>query len=151
MTVLGISVGTRTTGICVLEDGKLIDANLHEYHEPWSDTKLHIIIKQYQRYIRKYNVIAVMIMVPPAENHSQEIKRIMKAVDKLAQRYHCEFDLTTNLELKSTYDLSVNEDVPRKVKALFPELATSESKHFKRFYEAILTAYFYQERLKKKQ
>ncbi|MEO6520604.1 MAG: hypothetical protein ABIN91_02930 [Mucilaginibacter sp.] len=152
MTVLGISIGTKGTGICVLRDGELIDANVHYYHTPWSDLKLRAIVNQYRHYVRRYGVTAIIIKVPPPINHTPAVRRIMAQVEGLAKQYYCEFDLTTKTEIRSTLSLRSGE-IAGFARQLYPELQAIYEKgarnghgYHKKLYEAVLSAYLFQQR-----
>jgi len=150
MTVLGISVGTSRTAVCVLQDGKLLDRHIHNYPTTWSDTKLRIILNRYRQYLKQYSVSAIMVKIPPKSRRSNALLRLIRRIDALAKEYHCDFDLVTKDELKQAYTLSSTEALITFTKLLYPaELSALYEKgnheYNKKLYEAVLSAHTYQE------
>lgn len=157
MTVLGISLGTKRTGICVLQDDTVLDANVHRYDDQWSDTKLHLIITRYRQYVRRYGVTAIIIKIPPLKMHTAAVRKLMKKVEALAKQCYCEFDLITKKEIKLTLCLASSGEIANYVKEKYPDLTVSYEKgvrneqiNYKKLYEAVLSAHIYQERLRRR-
>jgi len=155
MTVLGISIGTSRTGVCVLQDEILQDRHIHDYPTTWSDTKLRIILNRYRQYLHKYQVDAVIVKIPPAQRHTKALLRLIRRIEALSKEYYCEFDLITKSEIKGTLHLRSTDEMIRYAIVLYPELsalyekgiATNHS-FYKKLYEAVLAAYIYQKRQK---
>ena len=155
MTVLGISIGTSRTGVCVLQDGVLLDRHVHDYPTTWSDTKLRTILNRYRQYLHKYQIDAVVVKIPPVHRHAKELLRLIRRVEALSKDYYCEFDLITKKEIKYTLMLRSTDEIIRYAKQLYPELSALynkglKTKHrfYKKLYEAVLAAHIYQERQK---
>ncbi len=153
MTIFGISVGTTRTGICVLIDGVLIDRNVHNFTDLWSEKKLHLILRCYKRYIVKRKVEAIIVKIPPLKRHTEPIKQLLQGIEALAKEHHCEFDLTTKKEIKNITTLRNTNSLIEYARLLYPELlpvflkgVNDDHSYFKRMYEAILSANIYQER-----
>jgi RNase H-fold protein (predicted Holliday junction resolvase) len=153
MTILGISLGTARTGVCVLKDEVLIDKQMHEFNDTWSDSKLRIIINCYKRYILKHNVTAIIVKIPPLDKIKKPLSLMMKHLEKLAKKQHCEFDLTTKFELKHRIGVRSTKELIAYTTLLYPELSTmfdkgvkNEHSYYKKLFEAIIAAYIYQER-----
>jgi RNase H-fold protein (predicted Holliday junction resolvase) len=154
MTILGISIGTTRTGVCVLKDGTLLDRYVHSYHYQWSDHKLRIIVNRYKRYILKHNVTAIIVKVPPLKKHTPAIARILKRLEALAKDYDCEFDLTTKSELKHSLHARSTNELILLARHAYPELAplfekgaANDHRYYKKLYEAVAAAHFFQGRL----
>lgn len=153
MTIFGISIGTKRTGICVLIDGVLIDRNIHTFPDIWSEKKLHFILKCYKRYIIKRKVDAIIVKIPPPKKHTGPINQLMKGIEALAKEHNCEFDLTTKKEIKNITNLRNTNSLIEYTRLLYPELlpvflkgVNDDHNYFKKMYEAILSANIYQER-----
>jgi len=156
MTVLGISLGTQRTGVCVLDNGTIVERQIHSYLDIWSETKLHTIVSMYKRYIRKHEVTAIIVKIPSPHNHTQAITDLLGRIERLARRYNCQFDLITKSEIKHVLCLSNTTEMNTFAKLLYPELASVYNKgeanghnYFKKLFEAVLAAHIYQGRLKK--
>ena len=153
MTILGISIGTTRTGVCILKDGVLLDRHIHNYQDLWSENKLRIIINRYKQYILKRNVTAIIVKIPPLKKHTKPITQILKRIEALAKEYHCEFDLITKSEMKYITGVRSTNELIKYTLLLYPELTATIEKggqndhsYYKKLYEAILCAYIYKER-----
>jgi RNase H-fold protein (predicted Holliday junction resolvase) len=151
MTILGISLGTTVTGIAILKDEALIEWNNHVYPQAWSDNKMRIILKQYKRYIARHNVNAVVVKIPPTKK--QTTSMLLKAIEKLAKKHGCAFDITSKREIKGFFTLKNTDALIEYAQIKYPKLrntylksiATNHRYH-KKLYEAVLSADVYQER-----
>jgi len=155
MTILGISIGTTRTGISVLRDGILLDRQIHSYDEPWSDNKLRIIINRYKRYVRKRNVQAIIVKVPPTKKHTKAIKQIIKRLEILAKQQKCSFDLITKNEIQHQLHLHSTIALTECARLFYPELngiyqkgELNEHRYYKKLFEAVLAAHIYWERVR---
>jgi hypothetical protein len=150
MTILGISVGTVRTGICVLKDGELHDGEYRVYKNqgPVSEKKLDAIAKAYRQYLRKYPITAVMVKIPPLSRQSDAIRSIIKRIEALAREFGCELDLITKTELKEANSLRSTEEIIDFARRLFPELdplfqrgLKNGHSYYRKVYEAVLAAH----------
>jgi hypothetical protein len=154
MTIFGISIGTSRTGVCVLQDGKLVEAHVHDYPAPWSDKKLKKILNRYRQYLQRYPVTDVIVKIPSKSGLSNEVRRLMRRTEALAAEYYCKYDLTTKIEIKGTLLLRSTDEVIRYAREAYPQqltaiyskgIATNHAFH-RKLYEAVLAADIYQER-----
>jgi len=153
MTILGISIGTTRTGVCVLKDGQLLDRHIHNYKTAWSDAKLRKIVNSYRRYILKRNVTAIIVKIPPLNKHTPAVGRILNRIEALAKEYSCEFDLVTKSEIKHSTSIRSTNELVKYARLLYPELAAmfekgkaNDHNYYKKIYEAVLAAHVFQER-----
>jgi hypothetical protein len=154
MTILGISVGTSRTGVCVLRDGVLVDRQIHNYQAVWSDNKLRIIINSYKRYVRKRQVQAIVVKVPPPKKHSKAVTQILKRLEALAKEHGCSFDLITKSDIQHALGLHSTTALNECARLFYPELvfvyekgSANDHSYYKKLFEAVLAAHIYQERL----
>lgn len=120
MTILGISVGTSRTGVCILKDGLLLDREVRNYLSAWSEAKLRIIVNRYRQYIRKPGVTAIMVKIPPLRKHTKPIARLLKSIEKLARENDCLFDLITKKELKHRTGTRSTDELIDYARRLYP-------------------------------
>jgi RNase H-fold protein (predicted Holliday junction resolvase) len=155
MTILGISIGTTSTAVAILRNGKLLDRELHTYHEVWSDMKLRQIINRYKRYVKKRNVQAIIVKIPPPRKHTKAMKLILKRVEALAKDHHCHFDLITKSEMRHELHLHVHSTnmLIECARVLYPDLGAlyqksimNDHRYYRKLFEAVLAAHIYQER-----
>ena len=154
MTVLGISLGTSRTGVCVLKDDILFDRHVHSYHDVWSATKLRAIINRYRQYVTKHNVTAIMVKIPPLDTHSKPLTRMVKHLERLAKRHDCMFDLITKGELKDFTGTRSTSGLIECTRRLYPELSPlfekGKQSYYKKLFEAVLSAHIFKERQRKR-
>jgi hypothetical protein len=152
MTILGISIGTVRTGVCLIRDGELLDGEfrVHRFSSQLSEKKLRAIPKTYRQYLRKYPVQAIMVKIPPLKRHTKATGRIIKGIEALAKEYQCKFDLITKSELKHVTSLRSTDEIIDFTRRLYPELAPIYEKglpnghaHYRKLYEAVLSAHVY--------
>jgi len=155
MTILGISIGTTRTGVCILRNGVLLDRQIHSYHDVWSDNKLRIIINRYKRYVRKWHVQAIIVKVPPPRKHTKAIAQILKRLETLAKEHGCSFDLITKREIKETLGLHSSTALNECARLLYPGLnfvyekgEANDHSYYKKLFEAVLAAHVFWERIK---
>ena len=157
MTILGISIGTTRTGVCVIKDDVLLDRHIHSYLQPWSNTKLRIITNRYKQHIVEHNVSAIIVKIPPLKKHTKPITLIIKRLEKLAKKYNCEFDLITKREMKDRTGIHSTDELIRyaelchpELEAMFEKSVATDHLYFKKLYEAIVVAHIFQKRLQLK-
>lgn len=152
MTILGISIGTTRTGVCVLKDDVLLDRHIHNYRSVWSDDKLRVIINRYKQYILKHNVSAIIIKIPPPKKHTKPVTQLLKRLERLAKEYYIDFDLITKTEIKHVVNVRSTTELIKYTTLLYPELeavydnGTQKDSYYKKLYEAILCAHIFKER-----
>jgi hypothetical protein len=153
MKILGISLGTRDSGIALLSHGQLIYWKTCAFHGSWSEDKLNTILARYDRYITRYRIRHVAIKIPPATHHTKAFLTLLKKLSELVQYRGCMVTCQTKADIKGVVPEVVNteslmEYVVRQYPILLPEQAQERnckrSYHVKMF-EAVLTAHVYQE------
>jgi len=150
MTILGISVGTSRTGVCILKDGLLLDREVHNYLRAWSEAKLRIIVNRYRQYIKKHGVTAIMVKIPPLRKHTKPITRLLKGIESLSKENDCLFDLITKSELKHRTGTRSTGELVDYARRLYPELSSlfekgvpTEYMYYKKLFEAVLAAHVF--------
>jgi RNase H-fold protein (predicted Holliday junction resolvase) len=151
MTIFGISLGTTQTGVCILKDGLLINQQVHNFHETWSQEKLTKITNRYREYIEVYNPSAIVVKVPPSINHKGAVKSLMNKIALLAKEYHSDLDFITKDELKDKTGTKTTEELIEWTRRLYPDLtalyekgASNDHRYYKKLFEAVLSAHVYQ-------
>src|SRR5271170_2620765 len=87
MVILGISIGTRSSGIAILEGNQLKAWNTISFKASWSEEKGDAIIKYYEQYIKKHNVKIVIVKIPRISHHTDAIVNLLQKVQKMIT-YH---------------------------------------------------------------
>jgi len=150
MTILGISIGTRDTGVCIMENEVLINWHIHVFKHSWSKHKLHLIIQQYKRYIVKHNVNAIMVKMPQLNKDSKELASIRNKLVILAKEYNCSIDFILKSEIKNRLVLQNTNEIIEIAVRYYPVLEHVHKKgipnkhsYYKKLYEAVLGAHLY--------
>jgi RNase H-fold protein (predicted Holliday junction resolvase) len=100
MVVLGISLGTTTTGIAVLNDGELIYWHTHSFRDKWSPDKAALITSRYGNYVSQYKPKKVVVKIPPVYHHSGAIKQLLEKIKELFSYHGCMVEYKTKDEVK---------------------------------------------------
>jgi len=156
MVILGISIGTRTSGIAILENGSLQTWNTLSFRNKWSERKADKIIAKYDHYLKRHKVTVVVLKVPPFTHQTEAILTILKKVQDLIGFHGCMVQYKTQAEIKQAIpEIRNGRDLINHTAKLYPilipehnrELVNRNSYHDKMF-EAVLVAHLYNEGLK---
>jgi len=85
-TVLGISPGTRLTGLALLRDGELTDWRVKTFKGPWSESKLRDIVFALKTYIDDTGVSVVALKKPDVFRTSNGLERLISELKAFCQR-----------------------------------------------------------------
>jgi len=85
MVVLGISLGTRTTGIAIMDGKELLESRTLTVRDPHQ--KVHSEV--FDHYIRQYRVGVVVLKVPPLIHVTQRLREILLRAVKLFEYHGC--------------------------------------------------------------
>src|SRR5258708_30554456 len=108
MVVLGISVGTRVTGIAIISNTdktELIDWQSHSFPAVWSESKMEQIISRYEKYIKANKVTVVVVKIPRLSHLNKALKNLLTKLRSLVAFHGCLMDYTTLNELKTSLPL----------------------------------------------
>jgi hypothetical protein len=153
MVVLGISIGTRVTGIAIISNAELIAWQSHTFPAQWSRAKMEQIVSRYEKYIRTHRVTMVVIKIPRLSHHNRALKNLLARLRSLISFHGCLMDYTTLNELKTTLPIQNSFDIQRYVVQQYPVLLPEYSReqvnkrpyHHKMF-EAVLIAHLWKDR-----
>ena len=154
MVVLGISIGTRVTGIAIINNTELIAWQSHSFPAQWSPAKMEHIITRYEKYIKTHKVTMVVIKIPRLSHHNTAIKSLLSKLRSLLTFHGCMMDYTTLNELKTTLPQIQNaSDIQDYTLNQYPVLLPEYSRervnkrpyHHKMF-EAVLIAHLWKDR-----
>jgi RNase H-fold protein (predicted Holliday junction resolvase) len=87
-TVLGISPGTRFTGIAVFRHGELIEYQTKTFTGKVSKIKLQRIHNTIEEIINGYAVDAIVIKIPKGRTKHKGVKQIIADIEKMAAKKH---------------------------------------------------------------
>ena len=156
MVILGISIGTRSSGIAILDNGKLMAWNTLSFRNVWSEKKADRIVAKYDAYLRKHKVTGVILKIPPFSHHTEAVLSLIKKVQEMVVYHGCMVEYTTKAEIKEAIPQVRNtKQLISHAATLYPvlgpecnqELSNRNSYHTKMF-EAVIVAHLYKSKPK---
>jgi len=150
MSILGISLGAKRSGVAVISYETLIHWKVHTTPGVWSDRKLQCILDRYEAYIRKYSVRRVLIKIPPYTHHSPAVSALLQSLLKLCQRYDCIVEYRTKASLQESIpETQRPRELMRYLTYRYPILIHEQNKELKnrwtyqsKMFEAVLAAHY---------
>jgi hypothetical protein len=153
MVILGISIGTRTSGIAILNNGQLRAWNTLSFKDTWSERKGQYIVDKYERYLKKHNVTVVVLKIPRLSHHTDAILTLLKKLESIIGFHGCMVEYKTQADIKTALpDIKNWKDLVHHTTELYPvlikektrELSNRNNYHDKMF-EAVLVAHLCKE------
>jgi hypothetical protein len=120
---VGISPGTRSTGIVVLNNGVLVDWKLFTMNEAWSDVKLRKLCVAIEHVIEKYSVTAIALKLGRTSKRSLGINQAVLAIIAIAQERKLELYTYTVDDLKEEYEVSTMWALAQYFVHFYPDFA----------------------------
>jgi len=156
MVILGISIGTRNSGIAILDDDKLVKWNTLSFKSQWSERKATRIVARYDRYVRKHSVTAVVLKIPPLTHHTAAILTLIKKLQKMVVYHGCMVEYTTKAGIKQALpEVRNTKDIMAYTTSLYPVLTESynqelvnRNRYHTRMFEAVMVAHLYKSKPK---
>jgi Holliday junction resolvasome RuvABC endonuclease subunit len=152
--VLGISPGTRSTGIAVLRDGRLMQSKVLTFRGAWGQAKMRSILHYLSQCMDRNKVEVVAIKIPDELPLSQAYIRLLGALNVLCERKGMKAVYYTLSDLKKYYcpGRKINkkvlaECVARKYPDLYLELRKEQSNdnpYYHKLFEAVAAAHLLQ-------
>lgn len=151
--MLGISIGTRVTGIAIINDTELIAWQSHTFPAQWSKAKMEQIINRYEKYIRTHKVTMVVIKIPRLSHHNNALKNLLSKLRSLIAFHGCLMDYTTLNELKNTLPIQNSFDIQTFIVHQYPVLLPEYNRervnrrpYHQKMFEAVLIAHLWKDR-----
>ena len=153
MVILGISIGTRTSGIAILNDGQLRAWNTLSFKDTWSERKGQHIIGKYEKYLKQHNVTVVVLKVPRLSHHTDAILTLLKKLESIIGYHGCMVEYKTQADIKTAIPEIKNwKDVVEHTTALYPQLLNQKTRELSnrnnyhdKMFEAVLVAHLCKE------
>ena len=151
MVIFGISIGTRNSGIAILDNGKLVAWNTLSFRNVWSEKKAKRIVSKYDRYLKKHKVTVVVLKIPPFTHQTEAILTLIKKIQEMIVFHGCMVEYKTKAEIKHAIpEVRNTRDLIKHTVMLYPvlteeqtqELANKNSYHDKMF-EAVMVAHLW--------
>ena len=85
-TILGISLGTKLTGVAIIRDAELIDYRVKAFKQRWSKGKQQHILMSIGKLLEYYNVTHVSVKTPDPLRSSKQLNQLTKKLELFLQR-----------------------------------------------------------------
>lgn len=149
MVILGISLGTRTSGIAILNKRGLIAWNTLSFKNSWSTKKGEYILGKYEKYLKEHKATTVVLKIPRVSHHTEAIVGLLQKIQSIITYHGCMVEYKTQAEIKAAIPQIRNSrdliaytttHYPILLKEQARELTSKNSYHDKMF-EAVLVAH----------
>lgn len=153
MVVLGISIGTRTSGIAIISKDGLVSWNTISFKDKWSEEKGAYIVSRYERYLKKHNATVVVLKIPRMSHHTEAILSLLDRLQSIINQHGCMVIHKTQADIKAAIpNMKNSRDLMAHAAATYPilipeqtrELASRNRYHDKMF-EAVIVAHLCKE------
>ncbi len=149
MVVLGISLGTRLSGIAVLDSGRLVTFGTHSFKQSWSEEKAAEIAGVYERYVADHGVNAIVVKVPPMSHLTDTLRSLLERMNDFVAAHGCMVQVKTHRDIKAELpDILNKRDLMLHAVAVYPELSDIRSrelagrnKYHTKMFEAVIVAH----------
>lgn len=146
-TTIGISVGTRSIGIAVLNKNELIDWRIMGFPEYWSKHKCAFIANTIKKYLDEYEPQKIAIKAPAQPQQSKQLRGLVTTLSTLIKKKQLPLYCYTLLDLKECFRCSNKEMLMLTITNHFPELAHTYKKvvrlkngYYNKIFEAVAAA-----------
>lgn len=148
--ILGISLGTRTIGMAMLNNGELIDWYIKAYKGLWCEQKKDVILDTIERMLDRYQIDAFAIKIPSAMDRHENVNQLYTEINLFAQHKGIPSETYSIQTLKEFLgeDVSNKRTLRSKVLGLFPELKNEFNKesfnrnaYYSKLFEAVIAAH----------
>jgi len=159
MVILGISIGTRASGIAVISGKGLIQWNTLSFKDSWSTKKGEHIIGKYEKFLKDHNVAVVVLKIPRVSHHTEAILNLLQKIQSIIAYHGCMVEYKTQAEIKTAIpEIRNKSELIIHTASLYPillkeqtrELSSKNSYHDKMF-EAVLVAHLWKQEHKNPQ
>jgi len=149
MVIIGISVGTRTSGIAIVTNKGLISWHTLSFKDKWSEKKGAYIMGRYEKYLKKHNATIVVLKIPRMSHHTEAILSLLDKIQSVINQHGCMVVYKTQAEFKTAIPhIKNSRDLMVHTATLYPvllpeqikELSIKNSYHEKMF-EAVIIAH----------
>lgn len=148
MAVLGISVGSRSSGIAIIVGSELAEYGTLNASRPNSQAKsvLH--------YVRQFGVVTVVIKMPPATHVTKTLGAVLAHLKEALRYQGCMVEYKDMGHIKRHIPSVANkQDLMAFVAERFPELChehttelASKKGYYVRLFEAVAVAYIHSQK-----
>jgi hypothetical protein len=147
-TILGISPGTRMTGLAVLQSGDLLDWRVKTFKGTWTNSKLKDVLYILIKYIQNAGITEIVLKKPDVFRTSEGLENLISEIKAFAKRKNIQFTMLSLKSLKSRYSKEKGYTKAKMIKdaiSNFPELYgeynkehKNRNKYYTKMFEAVI-------------
>lgn len=122
--MLGISLGSRSIGIALMRNGKLVDWQVKSFTDAMNEQKLHFIAGSLMKVVREHGVASVVLKLPLAYEVHINIVTLKKHLLKAFNAKDITVECCTLRDIKTALSKTVcnKQELATCMVALYPEL-----------------------------
>jgi RNase H-fold protein (predicted Holliday junction resolvase) len=152
--ILGISLGTVSTGMAVVYNDILFDWCVKGFKGKWCEEKKELILDTIDRMLELYEIDLFVIKVPSLVERHASLSELHREINFLAQKKQIPTETITIEDLKQFCGDAVTNKVGLRSKAfqLFPELKNEygralemKNNYYEKLFEACLAAHVFRQ------
>lgn len=143
---LGISPGTRSMGLALIQDGELVEWSVKTYKGSWTNSKLKDILYVLKTFIEEHEVTTIGLKKPDVFRTSTALEQLISELRVLCQRSSIVLSMFSLKTLKAQYSDEkgfTKANMIKRVASQFPELYfdyNKEQKHRNSYYTKMFEA-----------
>ena len=149
MGTLGISLGTTSSGIAIINGKELILENVHSFRAPWTDKKAGYIVARLTKYLVHYHIQQVVVKLPPQSHQPESVRALIAKLTEQCSYHGCVVKTYTKSELKNHIaDAKNTTDMIRFIINQYPSLVPKyeqaqkhKNQYHTKVFEAVLAAH----------
>jgi RNase H-fold protein (predicted Holliday junction resolvase) len=149
MVILGISIGTRSSGIAILDSGKLTRWDTLSFKKMWSERKADKIVSKYELYLEAHSVTVVVLKIPPLSHQTEALVILLNKIQELLTYKGCMVEYKTKKEIKKALpEVRNTKQLMNHVVALYPRLTPyyerelkNKNPYYEKIFEAVIVAH----------
>lgn len=148
--IIGISLGTRSTGIAIIQNHSLIYWKIITFKEPWSKKKPQIIVTKLMKLISGHPSNTIGIKIPSNAYCSKELHQLIFAFQSKLSEEQKHYQMLSIYDLKAHCFANEKKNKKALVECIgnkYPELYlkyrkehTNKNLHYTKLFEAIIAA-----------
>jgi RNase H-fold protein (predicted Holliday junction resolvase) len=147
ITTVGISLGTRSIGIALLQGNQLLEWKVRSFTGKWSKIKRSLIVGTIKKYLIEYSPDRIALKTPAEGKPSRQVRKLLSILVKLCSRQQMPFYCYTLSDLKECFGCKTKSELITIIGNHFPELVFTNRKvkqfgsgYYNKLFEAIACA-----------
>jgi Holliday junction resolvasome RuvABC endonuclease subunit len=147
---IGISLGTRSTGLAIIKNDSLVYWKTISFKQPWSNKKMQTILTKLTQYIDNHSLNVIGIKIPTRPYCSAELLKLSTGFQAVLTAKQRPYRMLTIHDLKKhcfAHEKRNKKALVEMIGNKYPELylkyqkeCTNKNVHYTKLFEAIIAA-----------